>query len=95
MNNARKSLSGSGVQTAAIALAGGPGSSNELKAELYDGTSWTTTSELTQTGKSGNAAGTSSPNSASIVFGGGVGNATTEEFTGSTLVTSASTLTTS
>ena len=83
MNIGRMGLAGSGTQTAAIAMGGGPSSESNVATELYDGTSWTI-SARTAVSHQQCAGGNASPNSSSLIFG-GVGNkAGTEEFTGAT-----------
>ena len=77
---------GAGTQTAGLATGAGPGST---ASNLYDGTSWSATT-ATSTSYKQSAMGTSSPSSASIVFGGGNAPArlnATEEFTGAAQAT--------
>ena len=80
MGTARYALAGSGLQTAALAFGGNPG--GKADTEQYDGTNWTTTSDLA-TGRRGLGSGNSSPSTASLAFGGNDGSATnvTEEYT--------------
>jgi hypothetical protein len=74
-------LAGSGIQTAAIAMGGGPPSAANIATELYDGTSWTNSTN-TSVPHQQCAGGTASPNSSSLIFGGSGNQAGTEEFTG-------------
>jgi hypothetical protein len=65
LNTAKGSLAGAGIQTAALAFGGNPGSKNET--ELYNGTSWTEVNNL-NLGR-GNLAGCGT-STAALGFGG-------------------------
>ena len=77
LNEGRSGLRGGtqGTQTAAIAM-GGSSSNN---TELYDGTSWTVSTNLGTPRSSGGPGGTQS---SAIYYGGGSNLTATEEFTG-------------
>ena len=79
LNTARRSLGGSGSTTAGLGFGGYISAAQDL-TESYDGTSWTEVADL-GTARYRLGAGTSSPNTSSIGFGGGPGGKTdTEEW---------------
>jgi len=101
--------SGSGTQTAALAPGGymnpnslNPTAGNSLACEQYDGTNWSNTcnNNITRGYQISSNRASNAPGTTGLVFGGSnspsSGNTnTSEEFTGGTSVTTASTLTTS
>ena len=99
MNTARSNLTGGGTQTAAYGAGGFAPSipSRTGATELWNGTSWAISSATMATAVQ--RAGGAGDQTAALVFGGnttpGTGITTTQEFTGSTLTNTASTLTTS
>jgi hypothetical protein len=86
LNTARRDLGGSssGTQTAALAFGGNINPPVVASTELYNGTSWTTTTNMA-TGRT-SLGGTGTQTSA-LAFGGGPVSTATEEWTGSTLQT--------
>jgi hypothetical protein len=87
---ARGQIAGCGTQTAALAIGGNP---SPTLTEGYDGTAWSTRPSLATGRYDTNGIGTSV---LALAVGGDPGPiTTTEEFTGETLVATASTLTTS
>jgi hypothetical protein len=75
LNNARRVLSGTGTQTAALAIGG----FDTNATEKYDGISWTTTGSISSPRYYMGAAGTQT---AGLVFGGSSPTTATEEFNG-------------
>ena len=96
---ARDFLRGGGIQTSAYAVSGAnpafaPGVT--VATEQYDGTSWANVANQATSRPNGHAAATNTAdNTTGLVFSGPSNNTATEEFTGGTSVTTASTLTTS
>ena len=84
LNTTRYNIFGSGTQTTGLVAGGDQDPGIVANTELYDGTSWSATTDLNN-GRSGLMSGNASPNSASIAVGGRtstVAVALTEEFTG-------------
>jgi hypothetical protein len=86
LNTVRVSLGAAGIQTAALAFGGSPGTLTAT--EEYDGSIWTSTTSMS-TGK--NRSGGAGTSSSALAFGGsrsGVPSSNiTEEWTGGTPVT--------
>jgi hypothetical protein len=81
LNTARSSLSGAGIQTAALGF-GGYSTGNQNATEEYDGSTWTTSpASLATARRSLAGAGTQA---SALAFGGQITAATaaTEEYTG-------------
>jgi len=82
LNTARRSLGGSGIQTASLAFGGNNGPGAIGATELWNGTSWTSNPTGLATARSGlSGAGTQT---VALAFGGNTGAYTvaTEEWTG-------------
>jgi hypothetical protein len=87
LNTARKNLGGAGTQTLGLAFGGDSGSpSNTTATEEYNGSSWTNSTNMTT---ARNALGGCGTQSSALAFGGYTTTfvATTEEYSGATLVT--------
>ena len=66
LNNARQQLTGTGIQTAALAIGGYDGS-NRGYTENYNGSSWTEVAELNSVRRNSGSSGTTT---AALAFGG-------------------------
>ena len=92
LNTARRVLSGTGTQTAAVA-AGGLSTVTTNATELYNGTSWSSSPASLTTAR-GNLGGTGTQ-SLGLVYGGLPFQTTTEEWTGPSTALQTKTITTS
>ena len=85
LNTGRSGVSGCGTQTAGLAFGGSlPSPPASAAAELYDGSTWTTTTSLS-TARGGIALTVSSPQTTGLAIGGnnfGTITTATEEYTG-------------